>query len=66
MLLLLNLEFCCAWDTGTAQYKGSEKEGLLVEMRTSNRGSFVKSVGNALYTWELFGANWNKCFCYKS
>jgi copper chaperone CopZ len=47
VLLSLNLESCCAQETGTARRKSS-KEGLLAEMRrTSSRRSLVKSVGYA-------------------
>jgi copper chaperone CopZ len=48
VLLSLNLESCCAQETGTARRKSSEKEGLLAEMRRTSSGrSFVKSVGDA-------------------
>jgi copper chaperone CopZ len=47
-LLSLNLESCCAQETGTARRKSSEKEGLLAEMRRASSGrSSVKLVGGA-------------------
>lgn len=48
VLLSLNLESCCALETGTARRKSSEKEGLLAGMRRASSGwSSVKSVGGA-------------------
>ncbi|TVY42055.1 P-type cation-transporting ATPase [Lachnellula subtilissima] len=48
VLISLNLESCCAQETGTARRRSSEKEGLLAEMRraSSERGS-VKSLRGA-------------------
>jgi copper chaperone CopZ len=50
VLLSLNLESCCAQETGTTRLRSSEKEGLLAEMRraSSERGS-VKSLRGASY-----------------
>lgn len=54
VLLSLNLESCCAQETGTARRKGSEMEGLSAEMRRASSGrSSVKSVGSALCAGEL-------------
>ncbi|MAD85069.1 MAG: hypothetical protein CL912_19085 [Deltaproteobacteria bacterium] len=48
VLLSLNLESCCALETGTVRRKSSEKEGFLAGMRkASSGGSSVKSVGCA-------------------
>ncbi|TGO76824.1 hypothetical protein BELL_0135g00160 [Botrytis elliptica] len=55
VLLSLNLESCCALESGTARRKSSEKDRLLTGMRkTSSGGSSVKSVGGASCAEELY------------
>ncbi|TGO83312.1 hypothetical protein BPOR_0666g00070 [Botrytis porri] len=47
VLLSLNLESCCALESGTARRKSSEKERLLMGMRKApSGGNSVKSVGD--------------------
>ncbi|TGO43713.1 hypothetical protein BCON_1002g00010 [Botryotinia convoluta] len=55
VLLSLNLESCCALESGTARRKSSEKDRFLTGMKkASSGGSSAKSVGGASCAEELY------------